>query len=478
MRQSLPRQIESTTAPVGQLARRSLARLEARYGTNVAWLPLIAFLVGHIPLGLLMNQNREVATLHALLTLAVGLWYSAIGRDPVKVAFLGAYITGAEVLWRMGDAGVFWEFGKYAAVAIFAIAILRFHGLKGAGLPIVYLLLLLPSAILTLSNLGLEGARDQISFNLSGPLALMVCAWFFSQLKLTTEHLQKLFLIAIGPIVAIGAITLYGTLSAASIQWVDDSISTTSGGFGPNQVSNMLGLGALLAFMCIRQGKVSLYLQPLLLAAVLAFGTLGALTFSRSGLYNAGVAAAVLLLFSIRDRASLVRAGLALVAIFLAVDSFILPRLDEFTGGAILTRFVDTNLTLRQELAVADLQIWGDNPVFGVGPGMASETRELLIGPVAAHTELSRLLAEHGIFGLLALLLLLFMSARNVRWAQTVAQKALVTAMIVWTLLFMLNSAMRLVAPAFVFGLTFARFLSEERQKGSQSDNADTDASL
>ncbi len=439
---------------------------------------LVVFLVVHIPLALLMNQVREVATLHAFLTLGVGLWYAALGRDPVKVAFVGAYITGAEVLWRMTDAGVFWEFGKYATVAILIIAILRFHGLKGAGLPIVYFLVLLPSAILTISGLDPEDARGQISFNLSGPLALMACAWFFSQLKLTTAQLQKLFLMAIGPIVAIGTITLYGTLTASSIQWVNDSISTTSGGFGPNQVSNMLGLGALLAFMYIRQGKATRYLQPLLFAAVLAFGTLSALTFSRSGLYNAGAAVAVLLLFSIRDRASLVRTGLTLVVIFLAVDNLILPRLEEFTGGAILTRFQDTTLTHRQEIAEADLQIWANNPVFGVGPGMAKDARDLLLGPAAAHTELSRLLAEHGIFGLLGLLLLLFMSARNIRGAQTAAQKGWVAAMIVWTLLFMANSAMRMVAPALVFGLTFARLIPEERLEDAQSDNAGAGASL
>lgn len=432
---------------------------------------LVSFLVAHIPLALLINQVREIGTLHALLTLGIGLWYAALGRDPVKVAFVAGYITGAEVLWRMADAGVFWEFGKYATIAVFSIAILRFQGLKGAGLPIIYLLVLLPSAILTISELDLDDARGQISFNLSGPLALAVCAWFFSRLRLTTRQLQRLLLIAVGPIVAIGTIALYGTLTAASIRWVNDSMSATSGGFGPNQVSSMLGLGALLALMYIRQGSANRHMQAVILIAALAFGTLSALTFSRSGLYNAGAAVAILLLFSIRDRASLVRMGLAIAVIFLVADSFILPRLEEFTGGAFLTRFQDTNLTHRGEIAWADLQVWADNPLFGVGPGMAKGARELLIGPTAAHTELSRLLAEHGLFGLIALLLLLVMSARNIRRAQTPAQKGLVAAMVVWTLLFMLNSAMRLVAPALVFGLAFALLLPKDEEADERIDD-------
>ncbi|HEX8217926.1 MAG TPA: O-antigen ligase family protein [Chloroflexia bacterium] len=427
------------------------------------------FFSAHVPLALLMNQVREVGTLHALLTLGAGLWYALLGRDVVKVALVGAYITGAEVLWRMVDAGVIWEFGKYATIATFAIGIVRLHGLKGTKLPLVYFLVMLPSGILTLSELGLDDARDQVSFNLSGPLALMVCAWFFSQVRLSTEQLQRLFLVAIGPIVGIATIALYSTFTAVSIRWSDESNFVTSGGFGPNQVSNALGLGALLAFVFIRQGKVSRFLQALMFAAVLVFGTLSALTFSRSGLYNAGAAAAVLLLFSIRDRAALVRVGLSLVALFLLVDNFILPNLQEFTGGAILTRFQDTGLTHRQEIAEADLQVWMHNPLFGVGPGMAKEARALFLDPVAAHTEVTRLLAEHGFFGLIAFLLLLVMSYQNYRRAQGTAQKGFVAAMVVWTMLFMLNSAMRLVAPALIFGLTFGYLPADDGVNHAQT---------
>lgn len=416
----------------------------------------IIFLAAHIPLALLMNQVPAVGTLHALLALGVGLWFAALGRDPLKAAFVGAYIMGAEVLWRMTTAGVFWEFGKYATIAIFAVAILRFHRLKVEGLSVVYFLLLLPSAILTLSSLDISNARAQISFNLSGPLALMVCAWFFAGLKLNAGQLRELLLLVVGPVAGICTIALYSTLAAKSIQWVDDSVATTSGGFGPNQVSGMLGLGALLAFIYIWQGRANRWLQFVMFVTILVFGTQSALTFSRSGLYNAGAALAVLLLFSIKDRAALLRTALALAIVFLAVNSFILPVLERFTGGAIVTRFRDTNLTNRGDIAAADLQIWANNPLFGVGPGMARDARGLLVGYSAAHTELSRLLAEHGVFGLTALLLLLLMSARNMRRARTARERALVATMLVWTLFFMLNSAMRLVAPSFLFGLTFA----------------------
>src|SRR5690606_11953405 len=107
------------------------------------------------------------------------------------------------------------------------------------------------------------------------------------------------------------------------------------------------------------------------------------------------------------------------------------------------------------------LQVWAEHPLFGVGPGVAVEARKPLIGPAAAHTELTRLPAEHGIFGVVALFLLLLMAVRNIKRAQTPANKGIVAALIIWVFFFMLNSAIRLAAPAFLFGLTFITLLSE-----------------
>jgi O-antigen ligase len=110
---------------------------------------------------------------------------------------------------------------------------------------------------------------------------------------------------------------------------------------------------------------------------------------------------------------------------------------------------------------MADIEIWRDNPLFGVGPGMAKGMRGLYYsraGTNSAHTEFTRLLSEHGLLGVSALLLLLWMGARNLLRARTTKGKALVGSMMAWSCLYMLNAAMRLVAPAFTFGLMFATF--------------------
>src|SRR5215212_5421371 len=80
--------------------------------------PLVVFLIAHIPLAFLLRQSAALATLHALATLGIGLLWACFDRRQERTVYVIAYITGAEVLWRMTDARVFWEFGKYAIVLI------------------------------------------------------------------------------------------------------------------------------------------------------------------------------------------------------------------------------------------------------------------------------------------------------------------------------------------------------------------------
>src|SRR5262249_53566711 len=96
------------------------------------------FFAAHVILALLMIQINTVSTLHALATLAFGFWLAATARQPEKIVYIIAYITGAEVLWRMTQAQVFWEFGKYAVVAILLVTILRTGQFRGFTLPFLY----------------------------------------------------------------------------------------------------------------------------------------------------------------------------------------------------------------------------------------------------------------------------------------------------------------------------------------------------
>jgi hypothetical protein len=102
----------------------------------------------------------------------------------------------------------------------------------------------------------------------------------------------------------------------------------------------------------------------------------------------------------------------------------------------------------------ADLQIAMENPALGVGVGQGTVKRAEEFGlERVAHTEFTRLLAEHGIFGVGALCLLLLMGVQAIWRARTVRAKALVASMLCFSFLFMVGSGMRLVLPALTFGL-------------------------
>ena len=87
---------------------------------------------------------------------------------------------------------------------------------------------------------------------------------------------------------------------------------------------------------------------------------------------------------------------------------------------------------------------------------MADDYRRRLYGYGAAtHTEFSRLISEHGSFGLIALFSLIAMVIINFRRQRTTLGRALVVGVSVWCVLFMINAGMRLAAPSFLWGLTF-----------------------
>ncbi len=423
------------------------------------------FALAHVPLGLLMHQFNAIATAHAIVTFLIGCGWAIYGRRQERVAYVAAYITGAEVLWRMANADVFWEFGKYAVAGIFLLALLRTGKLQHFALPLLYLGLLAPSTVQTIQDLRWTEARSQVSFNLSGPLALAMSCWFFANVRLSLKQLQRLLLVLIAPIAGIAATALYGTVTASEIHFTTQSNFETSGGFGPNQVSAVLGLGALVAFLILLtyQGKKT-GVKLSLFCALVFFAIQSALTFSRGGLYNAAGAGAVAsMLFFSKTKFKLRVLAVAVLVLIIA-HYLVLPSLDDYTGGALSERFSSLNLTGRDRLIRGDLRAWEENPIFGVGPGRARFSRgEFYREGVAAHTEFSRLLAEHGMWGLAALFTLLFIAIKNFRQARGGVHKALLSAATAWSLLFMTNAAMRLVAPSFVFGLESVTLLRQRR---------------
>lgn len=427
------------------------AELRARASSSalVRWLVLVA---AHVVLAAIMRLVPAIGFVHAVACLGIGMVVAA--RRPLhQTIYVVGYIAGSEVLWRMVHAGVFWEYGKYACSIVLLIALTRVRTRENRRLALAYFGLLVPSAVLTVLALPLDEARQQISFNLSGPLCLMLCVLFCSNVRITSQQLRTIFLITSAGIVAIAAMAYFSTMAAVDLEFNRQSNSITSGGFGPNQVSAMLGLGCLFAFLLVLDRGLRWRLRWVFLAVAIVLATQAALTFSRGGLALAfsGILAAILYL--VRDRRSKIALVATALVVFAIGNYIIVPRLDEFTEGKLSERYTSTKTSHRTMIAGFDLEIFTEHPIVGVGPGAASSIRGELGRLSAAHTEFTRMLAEHGLLGVLSLLLLCVLAVRTLLSTRTLGGRAVVAAMLVYFALFLLVNAMRLAAPAIAFGL-------------------------
>jgi hypothetical protein len=420
--------------------------------TTRAVLGLVAV---HVILGLLMVRWSPLATLHAALAVGGGLLLAARSSQPALFAsYAAAYVAGSEVLWRIAGAKIFWETGKYAVAAILLVALWRLPAASLPPLMLLYLAMLLPGAVVTLTSLDLMDARGRLSFNLSGPFALAIAAAFFSNVRLTPLQLRSLLLLLIAPLTAVAVVGVVATLTASDIRFTGESNAVTSGGFGPNQVSSVLGLGVLATLLWLFLRRGAGLLGACQLGLLLLLIAQCAMTFSRGGLYAASGAAAAGLFFLMRHAPVRRTAVRYLPLVVLGFFFLLVPKLEEFTGGALGSRFADTNLSHRDELVRADIRIFMENPFFGAGPGVVRSQRGSL-----AHTEFTRLLSEHGIFGLVALCILLGVTAGRLLRARGNVQKGVSAALLAWTFLYMASNGMRVAAPSLTFGLAMATLI-------------------
>ena len=337
---------------------------------------LLVILLGiHAPLAYLMRISFIVATVHALTILALGLWFILRDKQPVRLIYLTGYIATADVLWRMTKAAVFWEYGKYLLCLLFLLGMVKWRGRARQFLPLLYGILLLPSVFFTVSSHSLLESRLDISMNLSGPISLAIAALFFSGVKLGRQEISKLIFYTILPITGVAFLAIFKIYMVSDITFTFNSNATTSGGFGPNQVSAILGLGALLCWLFIITQKKFTTVCWIMSGLMVWFLTQAILTFSRGGVYNFMLVAPLATLYLMR-KSQKVLSILVLSALIVSIFVFlVIPKMEQFTGGKLGARFSDTGTTGRWELIKLDLELWEKNFLFGVGPGMSASER-------------------------------------------------------------------------------------------------------
>lgn len=380
-----------------------------------------------------------------------------------EVLVVAAYMVGVEVFLRMTGGNFNNEYIKFNIIGFMLLGMIYSNFSTKAFVFLFFLLLLIPGILMAVAVANFNtDVRKALVFNLSGPVCLAICAVYMFKRNVLFSDLQNIVMAMGFPIFTTAIYLFIYNPSVKDVVTGTQSNFATSGGFGPNQVSTVLGLGIFIFFAQLLLFSKSKKLMFLNGALLLLISFRAIVTFSRGGVITA-VVMIVCLLFLLyyfsSPRGKSKFTTVFIVTILMGIGLWSYSYLQ--TGGLIEKRYANKDakgrikkdrLGGREEIIDTELKLFVDNPILGVGAGMGKQAREESFGMEAAsHNEISRMLAEHGVFGILGLLVL-FVTPFILYFNNK--QHLYFLSFYVFWLLTINHAAMRTAAPAFVYALT------------------------
>lgn len=442
-------------------------------GNPVSFKLYIQLLFVHIGLALGAYLFPSISKFLLLGVVGIFFFWVLASANRKDQALLGAaYITGFEVFSRMTGGTLTYEFAKYAVILFLGIGMFYRGFTRKSWAYLFYLLCLTPGILFSAINLDYAtNVANAIGFNLSGPVCLGISALYCYNRKMPLARLQGILLALLLPIFSTAVYLYFYTPDIKEVVTGTYSNYATSGGFGPNQVATILGLGVFLLFsrlLVIKNRSVNIV--DLVLLSFIGYRTL--VTFSRGGTITAVVCIALFItIYFIRssslEKAKLLPKGMLLFAVL--TFTWLITSLN--TSGLIDKRYANQDAagrvkedvtTGRTELITTELQAFYENPILGIGVGKVKEYREEVLGELSAtHNEVTRLLSEHGSFGLIALLVLIVTPL--IFRIKDKSNLYLYSCVAFWFLTIN-HSSMRIAAPAFVYGLSLISIVNAKKK--------------
>jgi len=424
-------------------------------------------------MGFLVYVYRPAASFLLLGTFVFLIFYVVLKENKNNEALMAAaYIAGAEVFYRMNGAMAFYETGKYSVI-LFLLIGMFYKGASAKTIPYwIYLLILVPGIIMASYTLDYDIVfRKAIAFNLSGPVCLGVSALYCYYKKISVAQFSNVIMMLLMPLIANMAYLYFYTPSIGeALMSGTNSNYAASGGYGPNQISAVMGMGAFLLstrLFVVRNKFINIV--DIILLLLMSYRAL--VTFSRGGVVTAIVCIAAFVFVFYQKQNGHGQTKLFRKLVFLIVAVFSLWLYSALkTEGLITYRYTNRDAagklesditTGRSELIETELQGFIDNPLTGVGVGKAREFRSEEAGTItASHNEISRLLSEHGLLGLTAILILIFVPI--IFWFKFKNNFYFLAFMAFWFLTIN-HSAMRIALPGFVYGLALLYIVDEKK---------------
>ncbi len=440
--------------------------------TDVTYINAIGL---HVVIGMLVYFNEGLAKIYFLAAFSYFLAKILLAPKSSKtyhVLTACAYFVGAEVLFRMTKGSISYEAGKYLVI-FFVMLGMFYKGISGSGFPyFLYLMLLVPSIFVASTTLSFDANfRTNIAFVLSGPVCLGVAALFCYGKRVSVEQINRILLCMLLPIISHTIYILFYNPSVKDVLSGTGSNRSASGGWGANQVSTILGLGMFILVVRLFTKSPNLGHKILNIGLFSVITYRAVVTFSRGGVVTAAIAIIAFLViyyFKVSRKRKNEIVLLFFVFSLAAVGTWIFSS--NQTEGYIDLRYTNKDhlgrdksdiTTGRGELFLGELEGFISNPFFGIGSSRAKDQRIEVEGQgVTSHSEVSRTLAEHGILGVIMLLILIFkpldLRSRN-------KSNYFFYAFLCFWFATINHSSMRLATPAFIYALALLNITDGKR---------------
>ncbi len=432
----------------------------------------LGLIILHLAIGLGVYYFNPLARFLGIFSIIIGLLlvYNSKNRNN-EVLIICGYLVGSDVFFRMTGGVFFYEQIKYAIILFMFLGILFKSASSTSFIYFIYIILLIPAIFIASNTLRYDiDLRKSIAFNLSGPICLGVSAIYCIGRKVTFRQIRYILLFILLPILSMAIYLFFYSPNLQDVITGTQSNFEASGGFGPNQVSTILGLGMFILITRFFMYSDTVFWKFINGGALIFLTYRALLTFSRGGVISAVIISSIFILIVLYYLKENSRKKMLLI---LGVFGFILfltwGYSNLISGGLLEKRYNNQDATGREkadlttgrsELIVSELQAFSENPILGVGVGNNKHYRLDTTGiESASHNEISRILAEHGSLGLVAFIILTITPV--LRFFKRNKNVFFLSFFLFW--LFTINhSAMRIAAPAFIYGLSLLTITSEK----------------
>lgn len=403
-------------------------------------------------------------------------------ESSLRLIYLLAYSLGIEVFGRALKAYPYIpdQIGKYLGVILFLVGLALGGPIKrvsvyGAGM----LLLSIPALIVTPYD-----SFKPIILNYFGPLALFLGVIFCSRQIMTFKAFNDMSVLMLYPIISLACFAYFNAAQIEKIEYGLTANNAAAGGGFTNQVATLFGLGvALIVLMYITRQTLFKY-KVLDIAVLLLLLIRGLLTFSRGGMVTAIIAILIVMIFPKAKAAwqdseiKLRNFSVSSILITFSIVFVVFLAINAYTGNYLLYRYqgktersiqsgfdkktdLDQISSGRYKIMISDFEMFIDYPALGVGVGHSVKVREQYGAGSGfhPHLEFSRLLAEHGMPGLVLIVMIFIYPFYKIWHEPNNYRRSIMLLFMIVALASTFHSAMRTMVTPLLFAFAFINYV-------------------